>query len=244
MPPAVSLSSLLAAVLIMTLIGKRFIEGFLTAWTGFMYCVFAVFLWVMWPATLDLSLQSSINSSIINWLGSGLLYAGYNSAVFSVLLYAVRGLQTVQQSAMVAGLTSAAICLPAVLFHLSYQRDSGDVFLANLPNYYMVTNYGGAALVLFFSVALVGTLIETVLGLVQGIIERLEHAKDQALSPLVKSIIVFVLLSSGALAGKIGVVSLIAKGYGTLSVGLFLVYVVPVTFWVIRAAFSKSLSGA
>jgi uncharacterized membrane protein YkvI len=79
---------------------------------------------------------------------------------------------------------------------------------------------------------------------VQGIIERLEHAKDQALSPLVKSIIVFVLLSSGALAGKIGVVSLIAKGYGTLSVGLFLVYVVPVTFWVIRAAFSKSLSGA
>ncbi len=244
LPPAMSLSSLLAAVLIMTLIGKRFIEGFLTAWTGFMYCVFAVFLWVMWPDTLDLSLQSSVSSSVIDWLGSGLLYAGYNAAIFPVLLYAVRGLQTVQQSAKVAALTSAAICLPAVLFHLSYQRDTGDVLLASLPNYYMVTSYGGDALVLFFSVALVGTLIETALGLVQGIIERLEQARDQALSPQVKSLIVFVLLSSGALAGKIGVVSLIAKGYGALSIALILVYVVPVTFWVIRAAFSGSGSGS
>ena len=108
----------------------------------------------------------------------------------------------------------------------------------------MVTNYGGDALVLFFSVALVGTLIETALGLVQGIIERLEQARDQALSPQVKSLIVFVLLSSGALAGKIGVVSLIAKGYGALSIALILVYVVPVTFWVIRAAFSGSGSGS
>jgi len=239
LPPAVSLSSLLAAVLIMTLIGKRFIEGFLTAWTGFMYCVFAVFLWMMWPDTLDLSLQSNVSGSLIDWLGSGLLYAGYNAAIFPVLLYAVRGLQTVQQSARVAALTAAAICLPAVLFHLSYQRDSGDVLLASLPNYFMVTNYGSDALVLFFSVALVGTLVETALGLVQGIIERLEQAKDQALSPQIKSIIVFVLLSSGALAGKIGVVSLIAKGYGALSIALILVYVVPVTYWVINAAFSR-----
>ena len=238
LPPAVSLTFLM--VLVMTLIGKRFIEGFLTAWTGFMYCVFAVFLWVMWPDNLDLSLQSSVSSSVIDWLGSGLLYAGYNAAIFPVLLYAVRGLQTLQQSAKVAALTSAAICLPAVLFHLSYQRDTGDVLLASLPNYFMVTNYGGDALVLFFSVALVGTLIETALGLVQGIIERLEHAKDQALSPQMKSIIVFVLLSSGALAGKIGVVSLIAKGYGALSIGLILVYVVPVTFWVIKATFFKA----
>ncbi|MDP4941581.1 MAG: hypothetical protein NWR63_05695, partial [OM182 bacterium] len=62
--------------------------------------------------------------------------------------------------------------------------------------------------------------------------------------PQMKSIIVFVLLSSGALAGKIGVVSLIAKGYGALSIALILVYVVPVTFWVIRAAFSGSGSGS
>jgi len=239
LPPAVSLSALLMAVLLMTLVGKNFIEGFLTAWTGFMYCVFAVFLWVMWPDTLDLSLQSNVSGSLIDWLGSGLLYAGYNAAIFPVLLYAVRGLQTVQQSARVAALTAAAICLPAVLFHLSYQLDSGDVLLASLPNYFMVTNYGSDALVLFFSVALVGTLVETALGLVQGIIERLEQAKDQALSPQIKSIIVFVLLSSGALAGKIGVVSLIAKGYGALSIALILMYVVPVTYWVINAAFSR-----
>ena len=240
LPPAVSLTCLMVAVLVMTLIGKSFIEGFLTAWTGFMYCVFTVFLWVMWPDNLDLSLQSGISGSAVDWLGSGLLYAGYNAAIFPVLLYAVRGLQSLQQSAVVAALTAAAICLPAVLFHLSYQLDSGDVLLASLPNYYMVTHYGGEALVLFFSVALVGTLIETALGLVQGIIERLEHANDQALSPQMKSIIVFVLLSSGALAGKIGVVSLIAKGYGALSIGLILVYVVPVTLWVIKATFFEA----
>ena len=109
LPPAVSLASLLAAVLGMTLIGKNFIEGFLTAWTGFMYCVFAVFLWVMWPDTLDLSLQAGSDGSIVDWLGSGLLYAGYNAAIFPVLLYAVLGLQTLQQSALVAALTPAAI---------------------------------------------------------------------------------------------------------------------------------------
>ena len=237
--PALSLSTLLVAVLLMTLVGKNFIEGFLTAWTGFMYCVFAVFLWVMWPNTLDLSLQAGTNGSIADWLGSGLLYAGYNAAIFPVLLYAVRGLQTLQQSALVAALTSAAICLPAVLFHLSYQLDSGDVLLASLPNYYMVTHYGSNALILVFSVALVGTLVETALGLVQGIIERLEHAQEHALSPKFKSIIVFALLSSGALAGKLGVVALIAQGYGALSVALILVYVVPVTYWVIKAALSK-----
>ena len=193
----------------------------------------------MWPDTLDLSLQAGSDGSIVDWLGSGLLYAGYNAAIFPVLLYAVRGLQTLQQSALVAALTSAAICLPAVLFHLSYQLDSGDVLLASLPNYYMVTNYGSNALILVFSVALVGTLIETALGLVQGIIERLEHAQEHTLSPKFKSIIVFALLSSGALAGKLGVVALIAQGYGALSVALILVYVVPVTYWVIKAALSK-----
>ncbi len=132
---------------------------------------------------------------------------------------------------MIAGLlTALAICLPAVLFHLSYLRGMPEVIAAALPNYWMISQFGPALLLTAFTVALAGTLVETASGLVQGFIERVENTRSKPLSGGSKLAVIVALLACGALAGEFGVIALIASGYSAMAVGFLLVYVTPVLF--------------
>jgi len=83
-----------------------------------------------------------------------------------------------------------------------------------------------------FLVALLGTLVETGAGLVQGLIERIETvvAPDEgdALGHPARAAIAVITLILGGLLGSLGIVALVAQGYSALAVGFALVYVVPI----------------
>jgi uncharacterized membrane protein YkvI len=83
-----------------------------------------------------------------------------------------------------------------------------------------------------FIVALIGTLVETGVGLVHGLIERIEAVvkpgQDDGLARLPRAAIAVAALSIAAALGSLGIITLIARGYSLLAVGFALVYVLPV----------------
>jgi uncharacterized membrane protein YkvI len=122
--------------------------------------------------------------------------------------------------------------IPAVLFHISYTVGYPAVLDQPVPNYWMMSQYTTPLLLGIFLVALLGTLVETGAGLVQGLIERIEAVlkpgEGEALGHPARAAIAIVTLGLGGLLGSLGIVSLVAKGYSALSIGFAVVYIIPI----------------
>ncbi|WP_208764173.1 hypothetical protein [Shewanella aestuarii] len=153
----------------------------------------------------------------------------YNLAIAPGLLFATREIETRQQAFISAAIAAVAIMIPALLFHISFAVGYPEVLDKPLPNYWMIEQYAPEWLLVLFIIALFGTLIETGVGLVQSLIERIPATNDDAnQKPLLRGVIAFSTVSLAALLGTLGIVDLIGKGYTLMSYGFALVYVIPV----------------
>jgi uncharacterized membrane protein YkvI len=155
----------------------------------------------------------------------------YNLAVAPVLLFSTRSIASRSEAVTAGVIAGVAVMLPAVLFHLSYAAGYPAVLEEPVPNYWMMSNFTSPLLLGIFLVALLGTLVETGAGLVQGLIERigavLKPGVEETLSHPARAAIAVIALGLGGLLGSLGIVSLVAKGYAALSLGFALVYIVP-----------------
>jgi uncharacterized membrane protein YkvI len=156
----------------------------------------------------------------------------YNLAIAPVLLFSTRAIRS-RSEAILAGLfAGVAVMVPAVLFHVSYTVGYPAVLDQPVPNYWMMSHYTTPLLLGVFLVALLGTLVETGAGLVQGLIERIEAVlkpgEGETLGHPARAAIAIVTLGLGGLLGSLGIVALVAQGYSALSVGFALVYIIPI----------------
>ena len=109
---------------------------------------------------------------------------------------------------------------------------------------------GSRAFQIVFQVVLFGTLIETGAGLVHAVNERLAATyaeRGLEMPGRLRPAIAIGMLSIGALSAQVGLRDLIASGYGTITWGFIIVFVIPVLtlgVWNIlqshHASFSKS----
>lgn len=244
-PSSYGITIMLLLVAGLVLLGRHWLEGILTYWSVAMYGVFGLYFYqVLMGAQVNLAEHFRSSLPQPGWLLGGLLYAMYNVAIAPVLLFTTRGLSSRGQ-AIGAGLIAALlVMLPALAFHISYAVDYPGVLEASLPNYAMIEGFAPHWLLVLFLIALVGTLIETGAGLVQGVVERVGQAlassskggrrplavADQLSAPIRGGIAVVALGVSGALS-SVGIVALIAKGYSLMAIGFGLVYVLPL-LWV------------
>jgi uncharacterized membrane protein YkvI len=229
----VGMAGVLVLVIALVYFGREAVEKVLTLWSIGMYVVFvAYFIQVMDHGDVDV-LQAVKHGAVeVGWLKGGVLYAMYNLAIAPVLLFSTRAISS-RSEAITAGLvTGLAVMIPAVLFHVSYAVGYPAVLDEPVPNYWMMSQYTTPLLLGIFLVALLGTLVETGAGLVQGFIERIEAVlkpgEDEALGHPARAAIAIVTLGLGGLLGSMGIVSLVAKGYSALSVGFALVYIIPI----------------
>jgi uncharacterized membrane protein YkvI len=229
----VGMAGVLVLVIALVYFGREAVEKVLTLWSIGMYVVFvAYFIQVMDHGDVDI-LQAVKNGAVeVGWLQGGVLYAMYNLAIAPVLLFSTRAISSRSEAIMAGLVTGLAVMIPAVLFHVSYAVGYPAVLDEPVPNYWMMSQYTTPLLLGIFLVALLGTLVETGAGLVQGFIERIEAVlkpgEDQALGHPARAGIAIVTLGLGGLLGSMGIVSLVAKGYSALSVGFALVYIIPI----------------
>ncbi len=231
-PYAVGLLVMLGVVGVLTFFGQKFIEKALTFWSFFLYAVFIAFFVSVFNGE-GVSITESFAKAELQsgWLRSGFTYALYNLAAAPLLLYVVRGIET-RNEALCSGAIAGAIALvPAAIFHVAFITVWPEILNEAIPVYWMLVQMGMTVLMVLFSVMLFGTFIETGAGMLQGINDRIDgylaEARNTSLSPLMRAVIAVsaILLSAGL--SLFGITSLIAKGYGTMSWGFLVVYVIP-----------------
>lgn len=247
----IGIAGILTLVVALVFLGREAVEKVLTWWSIGMYAVFACyFIEILSNSEVDIAQVLSAGTAEPGWLQGGMLYAMYNLAIAPVLLFSTRGIQTRREAILAGSFTGIVVMIPAVLFHISYAVGYPEVLDQPVPNYWMMARYATPLLLGIFLVALLGTLVETGAGLMQGLIERIEAvvAPDEgnALGHPIRAAIAVVTLILGGLLSSLGIVALIAQGYSALAVGFALVYVIPIctlgVFKIIKSSQRNSVS--
>lgn len=233
LPYSVGLILMLGVVGLLTFFGREAVTKALAAWSFFLYAVFAVYFIVClmaFPDTIGAAFAAGEVGS--GWLVSGFTYAMYNLSIVPAVLFAARDIET-RQEALTSGCAAALICIiPAVLFHISFAAGYPDVLDQEIPAYWMIERLELPFLLALYAVAIFGTFVETGAGYVQGINERIDaYLKEQeatTMSSLTRAAVAVggILVSAGL--ATLGIIELIASGYGTIAWGFFAVYVIPV----------------
>lgn len=212
--------------------GNEVIEKFFSWWSVVLYALYVVFFaWCFRSFGGDIAANLGAESAGTGWMWAGLSYAGYNLAVIPPVLATLR-LHETRRETFVAGFVTGPIAMiPALLFHLAAVGQYPDIQTATVPTNVLLEILGSRTFQVAFQVVLFGTLVETGAGLIHAFNERISGLKtDQEgeLQTWVRPAVGVGLLTGATVLSSFGLIDLIARGYGTMTVGFIVVYVVPV----------------
>jgi|TARA_Y100000034_G_scaffold27025_1_gene32192 uncharacterized membrane protein YkvI len=229
------ISNLMGIILMMTLVGMivffgtTLIEKLLSFWSIILYGVFVIMFLVVYILYGD-AIGSSFNQqpSDTSWTMGGIKYAAYNIGLVPGILFCIRHIKT-REEAIISGLLAGAIgMIPAVFMFFAMLSQYPNVLNASVPVNAVLDKIGWDWFKLIFQIVLFGTFIETGVGLIHGFNERIASVYT-ALSNQWRSAIGLVLLIvSIFIANAVGLVGLIAKGYGGLTWAYWIIFVIPV----------------
>jgi uncharacterized membrane protein YkvI len=167
-----------------------------------------------------------------NWAAGGLTYASYNIVGAVVILPVLRHL-TSQRDAVVAGLIAGPLSmLPAILFFVAMMAFYPAIGAETLPSDFLLRQMKVPGFHVLFQLMIFAALLESGAGAVHAINERISGAVESrgrpALTPGARAIIGAVILAGCMfVAGRIGLVDLIASGYRFLAWLFLAVFVAP-----------------
>ena len=241
LPYAAGVIAIMAAVGFLAFRGTTLIETFFVGWSFLLYGVYIVFfIWCFvrfGPAITDGFGAERLGS---DWIVAGVKYAAYNLALIPAILFTVRH-ATTRREAVGAGLLAGPIAMfPGLLFYIAMVGQYPHILQETVPANFLLELLGSRAFQFTFQIVLFGTLVETGTGMIHALNERLAarfHERGVELPSYARPVIAVVLLIVGALVASVGLIDLIAKGYGTLTWLFLLVFVGPVLtlgIWKIR----------
>ncbi len=223
---------MLVVVVVLTFFGRDLITRVLAFWSVLLYLVFiSYFVAVMLdltPSDVAGKLAISVDSA---WMVSALQYALYNVSAVPIILYSARAIETEGQ-ACVSGILGGLISMiPGMLFHLSFIGAFPGILDAQLPVYRMFEQLAMPFLYACYLVVLFGTFIETGAGNIQGFIERVDgwwmERRGYTLKRYQHATLAGAALVVAGVLSDVGIVDLIARGYGTIAWGFLFVYLIP-----------------
>ena len=224
---------IMGAIAVIAFYGGKLVEKLLSFWSIALYVVYVLlFIWVWNLFSPQIFETLAAEQPESQWFINGLRYAGYNIAAVPALLYSARYIET-RKEALLSGLIAGMIgIIPAILFYTALLSHANEVLSQSIPANFILGKLNSPIFKMIFQVILLGTFIETGVGFIHGFNERiasvyLEKGKKmpQTLRLLVALAVFIVAIY---FANTIGLVGLIAEGYGTITWGFWLVFVVPV----------------
>jgi uncharacterized membrane protein YkvI len=212
------------------------IESFLSWSVGYFYLVYLVFM--VWSL---LAFGDRVEASLLaepvgrRWLVAGLEYAGYNVAIIPAVLFCVRHLRR-RREAVVAGLLAGPLgMLPGVAFYIAMLGYYREIRPVALPSAFLLAKLQAPWFEWAFQLAVLVTLVNTGVPILHAINERVARVlMPRALRP---ALAVGVMVLSVFAASAVGLVGLIANGYGLLTWAFIVLVVLPVLtvgIWTIR----------
>jgi len=223
--------------------GNKSIERFFTAWSVVLYGLYVVFfVWCFQRFGGDITANLTAEPAGGGWFWAGLRYAGYNLAVIPPVLATLRVHSNRRETFTAGALTGPIAMIPGLLFFLATVGQYPAIVTADVPANVLLEILGSRTFQVAFQLVLFGTLVETGAGLIHAFNERISGLrKDQhaELARWVRPTVAVALLTVATFMSRFGLTDLIARGYGTLTIGFIVVYVVPVLtigVWKIRTS--------
>lgn len=226
--------------------GTGLIEKVLSFWSIGLYIAFFFLimacLWVFGDQIMKNIIVYTEGSS---WLIGGIKYSAYNIGIMPAMIYVVRHFDN-RKEALISGTVAGALTMiPGFFIYIAMLSSYPEIINESIPINYLLSTLGLPAFMLIFQIILFGTFIETGVGLIHGFNERIAGVYKEKNKEMPRSlragIAITVLVISIFIADAIGIVALIAKGYGALTWGYMLAFVVPVlTIGVYKIWFYKA----
>lgn len=226
--------------------GTTLIEKVLSFWSIGLYLAFLMLiitcLWVFGDQIMQNIIVFREGSS---WLLGGIKYSAYNIGIMPAMIYVVRHFDN-RKEALISGTVAGALTMiPGLFIYVAMLSSYPEIITESIPINYLLGTLGLPAFMLVFQIILFGTFIETGVGLIHGFNERVAgvyREKNKVMPRTLRAgIAIIVLVVSIFIADAVGIVSLIAKGYGALTWGYMLAFVIPVlTIGIYKICFSKA----
>ena len=229
------LPEIFGIIIMMTLVGiivyygTSLVEKVLSFWSIILYAAFAImFISVFIMFSNDISLSFSQQSADTNWTMGGIKYAAYNIGLAPAILFCVRHFDS-RKEALISGIFAGLIgMLPALVMFIAMLSQYPRIISETVPINIILENIGWTPFKFMFQIVLFGTFIETGVGLIHGFNERILSVKPDLLDSWRAIIGIFLLLISIFFANQIGLIGLIANGYGALTWGYWIIFVIPI----------------
>ena len=230
--PLVGNIFILAGVGILAFYGGKAIESFLSIWSFVLYAVYIILIiQVGFKYHAEIGAAFSSEASPNHWVINALRYTGYNIALAPVLLFCVKEIET-KKEAISAGFIGGVIAMiPALLIYFSMLSQYPEILHATVPATLLLDSLNQPIFSGIFQVVLLGTFLETGIGLVHGFNQRVAgviEMKGGEMKGRTRVLIaVTILVVSIFIANQFGLVNLIAKGYGVITWGFWVVFLLP-----------------
>lgn len=231
-PGMIGIALMLVLVGALNYAGRGLVEKTLSGWGIAMSVVLLVFV-ILALADRGAAVAEAFGQARLGsgWALSGFQFFLYNVGAAPAILFATGHLETPRQ-AVGAGLVGGLLgVLPGLAFHIAFMGAWPHIVEQPLPTYWLLQELDLAWLRAIYVVLLFGTIAQTGVGLLQGLNERLDAWRVERgrppLSPRVHAAIAMGAVGASLLLANVGIVGLVAQGYGTLAWFSFAVYVVP-----------------
>lgn len=186
-------------------------------------------------STMDTSAyDGKVTVGLCVW--TGILYVAYNINAIPMGMFSLTR-QTKRKETLVSGLIAGLLMvIPWFLSYFAMMCFYGNTSIVGAdvttPWMEMIKAVnGGAPLLVLFSIVMGWTLVETATGCIHMIIDRFDVALDEKgkgkMSDSKRGIVTVITLIAALILSRIGVVTLIERGYSLLSYGFILFYLLP-----------------
>ncbi|MFV1986552.1 MAG: hypothetical protein ACC682_04690, partial [Gemmatimonadota bacterium] len=242
-PYAVGVIATIGAIALLLFYGSAAIERVLAGWSFVLYGVYialVVFSLNRWGSEISAAFAASPLEG--SWLLNGVRYAGYNLSAGAVVLFTVRHIQTKKEAVSAGLLTGLIGILPAFFLYLAMVGHYPEITERAIPSNFLLEALGSRTFQVLFQIVLFGTLIETGSGMIHAVNERIVATRRErgvATPPWVRSVVAVLFLGVALSLTPLGLMNLIANGYGTITWGFIVLYVIPILtlgVWMLRRA--------
>lgn len=238
---------IIAVVGVLAYYGAWLIEEFKTIGSAGLYVAFIAFAGIVIAATWgditstfatgDSSYATDASTGAV--VQSGILYVGYNLAVFPAVFFALHR-QTTREETLTAGVLAGT--LMSLPFALSYVAMMGfypqeSVMGAPVPWLPMLDAVGGTAIIALYGIVVGWTLIETSVGLIHAILDRIDADIDEVdagplegtegLSRFQRGALGVGILTGAVLLSQVGIIALVAQGYTIMAYFFIALFAIP-----------------
>ncbi|NPV69164.1 MAG: hypothetical protein HPY55_00780 [Firmicutes bacterium] len=237
---------MLVGVVFLAYYGSKAIETYMSWWSFALYAVYIVFL-VAGLSKFGPSIAQAFGTGEVKpgWALAGFKYGLYNLGCIPAVLFTLGSIEK-RSEAVVSGILSSLIAiLPAFFFYVVVVGGYPEILKSEIPALFALTRLGSVLILAAYEITLFGTLIETGIGFIHGVNERVAatlREKGQTLTSPLRAVIALVMAVLSIGMSRFGLINLIAKGYGSISWGFFVAHVIPVlTIGLVKIGRSKTL---